>query len=166
LSRAYTEDMEKTALRSHMLKSRQAMTGTEALSRSITERLLGWNDLADARKIHIYRSRPGWREVDTARLINHIAGAMPTTSLVIGDVSRTAQLPDVIFDVIIVPLLAFDADGRRLGLGGGWYDRFLANQPQALTIGLAYEAQRVATVPTEPHDMPLDAVVTEAAIYR
>lgn len=72
-------------------------------------------------------------------------------------------------DALIVPLLAFDRRGYRLGYGGGFYDRTLA-QLQArgprLAIGLAFAAQQVTEVPVEPTDMPLDAVVTENDIIR
>ncbi len=70
-------------------------------------------------------------------------------------------------DVVILPGSVFDAKGGRLGYGGGYYDRFLAEQaPQALRIGLAYELQLVAAVPTLPHDQRLDYLVTEDRIIH
>jgi 5-formyltetrahydrofolate cyclo-ligase len=67
-------------------------------------------------------------------------------------------------DLVILPLLAFDADGYRMGWGGGYYDRTLrdlrARRP-VLAVGLAFEGQRVDRVPREAHDQRLDAVVTE-----
>ena len=67
-------------------------------------------------------------------------------------------------EVLIVPLLAFDARGFRLGYGGGFYDRTLealrAARP-TLAIGFAFAAQEVPEVPTEPTDQPLDLIVTE-----
>ncbi|MDT8406996.1 MAG: 5-formyltetrahydrofolate cyclo-ligase [Methylococcales bacterium] len=70
-------------------------------------------------------------------------------------------------DVVLVPGLAFDAHGGRLGYGAGYYDRLLARlRPEAVTIGLAFECQRVAQVPMAAHDVPLDCLVTEAAVYR
>jgi 5-formyltetrahydrofolate cyclo-ligase len=68
-------------------------------------------------------------------------------------------------DVLIVPLLAFDRRGFRLGYGGGFYDRTLeglrARRPR-LAVGFAFAAQEVACVPTEPTDQRLDAILTEA----
>ena len=67
-------------------------------------------------------------------------------------------------DLLIVPLLAFDRDGRRLGQGGGYYDRALADlkaRRQVLVLGLAYSGQEVADLPREPHDQALDAILTE-----
>ena len=60
----------------------------------------------------------------------------------------------------IVPGLAFSPDGGRLGYGGGWYDRFLADKaPSAVTIGVARPFQKVADLPLEPHDIPLNEVI-------
>ena len=72
-------------------------------------------------------------------------------------------------DVLIVPLLAFDRAGYRLGYGGGFYDRTLqalrATGPRQ-AIGLAFAAQEVAAVPRTATDQPLDLIVTEAEIIR
>jgi 5-formyltetrahydrofolate cyclo-ligase len=61
--------------------------------------------------------------------------------------------------VVICPGLAFDASGARLGYGVGYYDRFLANRP-LVTIGICYDEQLIEEVPTEPHDIRMDWVVT------
>lgn len=70
-------------------------------------------------------------------------------------------------EVLIVPLLAFDRRGFRLGYGGGFYDRTLerlrARHP-VLAVGFAFAAQEVEAVPTEPTDQRLDAIVTEAGL--
>ncbi|MGH6872839.1 MAG: 5-formyltetrahydrofolate cyclo-ligase [Rhizomicrobium sp.] len=68
--------------------------------------------------------------------------------------------PIITPDVILVPLLAFDASGHRLGYGGGYYDRTLAAL-DARAMGVAYAGQEVETLPREDHDRPLDGVVTE-----
>lgn len=69
-------------------------------------------------------------------------------------------------EVLIVPLLAFDRRGHRLGYGGGFYDRTLAGLPGARTIGVALEAQRVDRLPRDATDVPLMEIVTEAGLYR
>ncbi|WP_367595339.1 5-formyltetrahydrofolate cyclo-ligase [Teichococcus deserti] len=63
---------------------------------------------------------------------------------------------------LLVPLLAFDRTGARLGYGGGYYDRTLAGLPGARGIGVAFAAQEVAQVPTGAHDFPLFGIATEA----
>lgn len=70
---------------------------------------------------------------------------------------------------LIVPLLAFDLDGFRIGYGKGYYDRAIADLStagQLLTIGIAYACQQVAMVPREPHDRRLDVIVTEKTVHR
>lgn len=72
-------------------------------------------------------------------------------------------------EVLIVPLLAFDARGYRLGYGGGFYDRTLEGlraRGPATAIGFTYAAQELPEVPTEPTDQPLDMIVTEAGLRR
>jgi len=66
--------------------------------------------------------------------------------------------------VWIIPGLAFTRDGRRLGYGGGWYDRLLASaSADSLRIGVAHEFQVVEELPQEPHDIRIDCVVTPTA---
>jgi len=72
-------------------------------------------------------------------------------------------------DILIVPLVAFDLHGGRLGYGGGFYDRTLeqlrASAP-VVAIGFAFGAQRADALPLEPTDQPLDAIVTEQGVLR
>jgi len=63
------------------------------------------------------------------------------------------------FDLIIVPGLAVDREKFRLGYGGGYYDHFLAQQPNAYKVGIYYPFQLIDKVPTEAHDVQLDAVL-------
>jgi 5-formyltetrahydrofolate cyclo-ligase len=70
-------------------------------------------------------------------------------------------------EVLIVPLVAFDARGFRLGYGGGFYDRTLEGlrtRHDVLAVGFAYDAQELPAVPTEPTDQRLDAIVTESGV--
>ena len=71
----------------------------------------------------------------------------------------------VVPDLILTPLLAFDAHGGRLGQGGGYYDRTFAALPDALRIGFAYAGQQVEPLLLEPHDVRLHGVLTETG-YR
>ena len=73
-------------------------------------------------------------------------------------------------DVILLPLLAFDRQGRRLGAGGGWYDASLAflrevSRPATpLLVGIGYAFQEVEAIPREPWDVDLDYVATDAEL--
>jgi 5-formyltetrahydrofolate cyclo-ligase len=72
-------------------------------------------------------------------------------------------------DVVLLPLLAFDAAGRRLGYGGGYYDRTLAllrGADGVFAVGIAYSAQKVDRIPDGDHDQRLDAVLTETGVVR
>ena len=72
-------------------------------------------------------------------------------------------------DVLIVPLAGFDADGNRLGYGGGFYDRtleVLRESGPAAAIGLAYACQELPAIPAEPFDQPLDMIVTDRGVRK
>jgi 5-formyltetrahydrofolate cyclo-ligase len=77
-----------------------------------------------------------------------------------------AHWPRVTPSVLLVPLLAFDAQGHRLGYGGGYYDRTLAALRDVSSIGIAYAGQEVHTLPHETHDIRLDAVLTEKGLHQ
>ncbi len=63
--------------------------------------------------------------------------------------------------IILAPLVGFDRAGRRLGQGGGFYDRWFAEHPAAMRIGIAWSVQEIAAITPEPWDVPLHAIVTE-----
>ncbi len=77
-----------------------------------------------------------------------------------------AGAPEAVPDLVLVPLLAFDATGHRLGYGGGFYDRTLQALKGATAIGVAYAGQEVPALPREAHDHPLQAVITENGLRR
>ena len=68
--------------------------------------------------------------------------------------------PDTL-DVVVVPGIAFDGAGQRVGYGGGYYDRFLPRADRAWKIGVCYDLQLVDSLPYAPHDVPVDVIVTE-----
>ncbi|MGQ0383108.1 MAG: 5-formyltetrahydrofolate cyclo-ligase [Gammaproteobacteria bacterium] len=74
-------------------------------------------------------------------------------------------------DLVLVPLVGFDADGRRLGMGAGFYDRHFAFLRHRRTwrrprlLGLAFDLQRVPHLPADAHDVPLWGIVTERRVY-
>jgi len=185
-------EVDRQQLRKNVLAARNAMERAErsAKSRAVIERLWQLTAFANANLPFIYvhfRS-----EVETIGLIRQCLArgkqvAVPRTvtatkrldsylitnpchDLRAGYCGIPEPDPDRLLplveptsiDVVVLPGSVFDARGGRLGYGGGYYDRFLAEAaPQALRIGLAYEMQLVATVPLEPHDQLLDYLVTE-----
>jgi 5-formyltetrahydrofolate cyclo-ligase len=77
-----------------------------------------------------------------------------------------ADSPEMLPDVVFTPMLGFDRQGHRLGQGGGHYDRTLAwlrRKRPVVAVGVAFAGQELDVVPVEPHDAPLDWIVTEAA---
>jgi 5-formyltetrahydrofolate cyclo-ligase len=68
-------------------------------------------------------------------------------------------------DLVVVPGVAFTPGGYRLGYGRGFYDRSLSSGRMPRTVGLAYEIQMVEQLPTDPHDVPVDLVITEERVY-
>ena len=137
---------------------------------------------------HPYQS-----EIDTRPLLGRLAGEGWTTCLPIvlgkglplefrrwlpgeplikgvwGIERPTETSPVVEPDVLIIPLLAFDRQGFRLGYGGGFYDRTLEKLrvlKNVVAIGVAYGAQEVDEVPRGSHDQPLDYMMTEKEIFK
>ena len=95
-----------------------------------------------------------------------LAGDMPMRD---GPFGAKVPLVDDFFEpeILIVPLVAFDLRGGRLGYGGGFYDRtlqMLRARRATLAIGFAYDAQEAENLPLEPTDQPLDMVVTETRV--
>jgi 5-formyltetrahydrofolate cyclo-ligase len=77
-----------------------------------------------------------------------------------GLMQGSEDAPEVVPDVLFMPLVAFTARGDRLGQGGGFYDKWLGAHPDVIRIGMAWDMQEVPELPIEPHDMGLTAVVT------
>ena len=89
--------------------------------------------------------------------------AHPTRAFAATDVDSDhfPIVPAKALDMIIVPLVAFDRTGARLGYGGGCYDRYLPTvAPECLIVGIAFDEQRVDHVPADAHDLPLPNIVS------
>lgn len=96
-----------------------------------------------------------WREGD------------PLVTEAFGTRAPAPDAPVVEPDILLVPMLAFDAAGYRLGYGGGFYDRSLdalRARKAVLAVGVAFDGQRVAAVPRGPFDQPLDRIATETGM--
>ncbi|MCR9257583.1 MAG: 5-formyltetrahydrofolate cyclo-ligase [Alphaproteobacteria bacterium] len=95
----------------------------------------------------------------------------PDTEMTVGpmNIPVPKASPAMFPDILLVPLLAFDTRGYRLGYGGGYYDRTLSQaraRRRVMAIGLAYDEQEVDQVPTEPTDQPLDMVITPTRVIE
>ncbi len=183
-------------LRSSILAARDEISfhDRQAKSAMIEKNLWQLAEISDAETLFIYVSFRS--EVETISLIRHCLdkGKKVTVPLTLVDESRLQpyelQNPDEdlqpgycgiyepvaqrltlldpkAIDTVILPGSVFDAQGGRLGYGGGYYDRFLAlDAPQARRVGIAFEQQVVDRVALEAHDMKLDVLVTEQRIIR
>jgi 5-formyltetrahydrofolate cyclo-ligase len=92
----------------------------------------------------------------------------PETRMVRGDWNIPVPPPEaevVTPEIALAPVVGWTAEGFRLGYGGGYFDRTLAAlSPRPFTIGIGLQAARLATIYPQPHDIALDAIVTEAGI--
>lgn len=167
----------------------------DELSRQIVERLVALPEFAAARAVLIYldvrsevRTRHAlpdlllqdkrivvpWCENDRLRLF-HLQAACELDRGAFAILEPRGDLrerPERIvepaeLDLIVVPGVAFDRRGGRLGHGMGYFDRLLAEaRPDATLVGLAFECQLFDQVPLEAHDVRLDFIITESGIYR
>ena len=129
-------------------------------SRIIGRRLLNEIDWNSYYKLCIFDSITSLNEVDVSGVITRLKAQRRSVEVLSSD--KAARVPKTKFDLIIVPCLAYDADNHRLGWGGGFYDKFLAEQPKALKIGVCFQNGFVdGGLPHEPHDIPLDKIFTE-----
>lgn len=150
---------DKAALRSSMRTLRRSLPDRDQRSVALWRHLTGLASLAVADQVLAYSSLPG--EPDTAPLMAWCAAT-----------GRLSAVPESGIepgwpDVVIVPGLAFTSDGDRLGQGGGWYDRFLAEiRRDCTTIGVCFAEQVVDSLPVERHDVAVDHVLTDAGIVR
>lgn len=92
----------------------------------------------------------------------------PRTGMVRGDWNipvPSAESPAVTPDITLGPLVGWDGAGYRLGYGGGYFDRtFAALAPRPVSIGIGFQAARLATIYPQPHDVPFDFILTEDGI--
>ena len=100
------------------------------------------------------------RDADAASapFIAHPTRALPSCDI---DPVRYPVVPAAAIDLIVVPLVAFDVRGMRLGYGGGCYDRYLPTlRPDCQIIGIAFDEQQVECVPAGPHDRALPRIIS------
>ena len=157
----------KPRLRRELIARRRALSAATVIasSQQVSEKVVSDIDFSACSRVHIYTPIYGQNEIDPTFLAAALTACYPRMIISWGETSSQAPLPTGKFDAIFTPVVGFNRDGFRLGFGGGWYDRFLAAQPEALKIGLAYDWAEVDFAP-QPHDIPLDLIATETALLH
>jgi 5-formyltetrahydrofolate cyclo-ligase len=181
--------IDKSALRRFYRQRRDGLPEREQRSAAICSQIVDLPVYQAARVLHCYL--PMRSEVDTRPLLAHAfaAGKRIVVPVVRPGMSELAhswlsslaaeELEPGVFgtlqprtlapaapgdwDLVLLPLLAFDRQGTRLGYGGGFYDRLLAAVPVP-AVGLAFAAQEAAALPHEEHDVPAGWIVTEREV--
>lgn len=169
-------DDKKTQLRRRLKAERLSLSDGERTlkSRAIVRRLkksVAWPGI---KTVHYFEPIKDLMEVDISDLVTYLEDNYPnvqlfTPRLIDGSwqmVSIKDKAPPEGFDVILVPMLGFDPKTlHRIGYGGGYYDKFLATQPNAKKIGVCFERGKVENLPNGSHDVVLNHIVTENQTY-
>lgn len=176
--------MDKKALRSQIKEQKRQMTARqiESASQRLTELFVATEQYRQAKTVYGYL--PYNQEVRTIGLLQRALqeGKRVAVPKIYGDEMRFIYLddlslvekssfgiPEPIADepvaddptaLVLMPGLAFTKHGDRMGYGGGYYDKFLANEPHHPTVALCYDFQIVDRIPTDDHDIPVDIVLS------
>lgn len=183
----------RRATRLHLRADRQAMSVeargalAEALSRHLRDFLAAHFGTLRGRVLSAYWPIKGEPDLRSLMADLHLAGVRvalplvevklaplvfrrwtPGTHMVRGDWNIPVPPPEaeaVTPDVALAPLVGWDREGFRLGYGGGYFDRTLAHlSPRPFVIGIGLQAAELATIYPQPHDVPLDAILTEEGV--
>lgn len=189
--------MHKQALREKNLRKRQQLSAAaiEERSRKLSQLLFQEFSLEKVRQLHIFLPIQQKKEVNTWLLIRRLWKEYPQTELVVSRTdwkNRRMEhfhlkentilaesklgIPEPVdapvcpaekIDLVLLPLLAFDLQGQRVGYGAGFYDRFLAEcAPQTQKVGLSLFGPTEELISdTNEHDIPLDACVTPEKVF-
>lgn len=191
---------EKDSIRGEMKSRRRELSREEVLAKSdqIQNSLFSQAEFAKAKTISFYVAKQEDREVETEHMIKDclqsdkqvlvplVSGETKLSLCELEDYDRELEpgafgvlepkpscrrvRPLEQTDLLIVPGLAFDLQGYRLGYGGEYYDSLIqdasSTRPNISTIGLAYEFQILEKLPHESHDMPVDKVITEERVIH
>lgn len=175
--------MDKKALRSMIREKKRAMTPEQIQSASqrLTELFLSTEEYRNAKTVYGYL--PYNQEVRTVPILEQALkdGKRVAVPKVFGDEMKFIYLadlnkvekgysgiPEPIDDgpeaddpsaIVLMPGLAFDKEGHRIGYGGGFYDKFLSKEPKHPTVALCYDFQIVEDLPVDYYDIPVDCVL-------
>lgn len=175
--------MDKKALRREIAEKKKAMTQQEIQekSRALAEKFYETRQYQAAKTVYGYL--PYNQEVRTTAILAQALkdGKKVAVPKVYGDTMRFiyledlqavapgyASIPEPVVDgpiaedetaLVLMPGLAFDKEGHRMGYGGGFYDKFLAQEQNHPTVALCYDFQILENIPTEQYDIPVDCVL-------
>jgi len=180
-------DADRKLRREQLLAERAGLSDRAERELALQRRVAEWLVQAETRALAFFwpiRGEPDLRDVVATWLeaASHRVAALPVVEgglLGFHAWARNAPMRAAEFgipapargrpvqpDALLIPCVGFDARRYRLGYGGGYYDRTLAQSvPWPLCVGIAFECAHVESVDPRPHDMQLDVVITEAATY-
>ena len=181
--------MTKDEIRAAAVSGRRALSHEDITekSRAISTRLMPFLEKADTIMCYI----AAFNEPRTADIIQRLFDAGKKIVVPVSDALTCTILPSYLtspgklirgeygipepsefipadigdIDISIIPGIAFDRSGMRIGFGKGYYDRFLA-EFSGMKIGLCYELQLYDSIPHDSHDIPMDIIITEGSIYN
>lgn len=189
--------LQRQALRQHMRRLRRSLSESQQFeaSQQLAEHAILYSEIEQSQHIALFLSMDG--EINTRPLIarlwhlgkevylpridpTHPTALLfqrftPHTTLVkhrLGMLEPEENSDEICafseLDVVVVPLVAFDSTGQRLGMGGGFYDRLLANwqETSVFPIGVAHDCQLQEALPIEAWDIPLPAVITPNRLWQ
>ena len=175
--------MDKKALRAEIRAKKRAMTAQEIEEKSAALAKAFYETAEYKNAKTIYGYLPYNQEVRTTQMLAHALAdgkqvAVPKVYgdemkfILLSDLNQVAKgyagIPEPIADgpvaadptaLVLMPGLAFDPEGHRLGYGGGFYDKFLATEPDHPTLALCYDFQMLPHLDTESYDIPVDRVL-------
>ena len=179
-------------LRKSKIQARNSLSPEERerLSAIISDRIASSEIFKNAETVLIYRATKGEVRLDALEKADEAAGKRLVYPLCISDSEmisllpedenawkpgyfgimepvreKSAEIPPEEIDLVICPCTVFDEDCGRMGMGAGFYDRYLAKCVNAHIAAVAFEVQKADPIPMEPWDKPMEMVFTEAGTY-
>lgn len=184
---------ERKALRKSKIAARNALSPEERdqLSEQLVKQILASEEFRNAKTVMIYKGIKGEVRLEALEKSPEAQGKRLVYPLVISKTEMIALLPESEeswvegyqgiteplreksteippeeIDMMICPCTSFDEQGGRMGMGGGFYDRYLVKCPDAIVAAVAFECQKSESVMAEPWDKPMQIVYTEEKTYR
>ncbi|TEB15025.1 putative 5-formyltetrahydrofolate cyclo-ligase [Pelotomaculum sp. FP] len=188
--------MLKGIIRGDLLKRRRALTPGEVAKKSkmVIERLLEMEEyrkastimtylhfrnevetdglirqaMADGKRVVVPATDASHRRIIPSLLVKYPEDLAPGPLQIMEPKASSLRLCNpALIDLVIVPGVAFDLEGNRLGYGGGFYDRFLLLiKPEAVSVGLSFELQVLTRLERRPHDVPVNYLLTEDRVIE